>query len=59
MSFSVFDYGMIFYRTELPEPEDMHPEETYQEMQCRILEEMNYCCAGQNNKPFLNNKDND
>lgn len=55
--FSVFGYGLIFYSTEMPFPEEI-PDETYEEMQCRILNEMNECCPPGNNKPFLNEETN-
>lgn len=57
IDFSVFNYGMIFYSTEFTFPDDIQPEETYEEMQCRMLDEMNYCCANDSNKPFLKNKE--
>lgn len=56
--FSVYGYGLIFYSTELPQPDDLYPEETYEEMKCRALNEMNDCCPPGNNNTFLNEETN-
>ena len=57
LDFSVFNYGLIFYSTEFDFPEEI-PDETREEMECRMLNEMNDCCPPGNNKPFLNKEIN-
>lgn len=42
-SFSVFNYGLIFYSTEFDFPEEI-PDETREEMECRMLNEMKKDC---------------